>query len=277
MTTKSFHSTDPGMPTLSTAAGGFVAFLDVMLPQLGWTIEFTNGSGIRVYRMDPSIPGSSGAYLRVDNTTTTVACKMYKTMSDIDTGTDMIPSATTYIPINNSYWQLIGDERTFYINMTNNTDHGIYGFGDYDSVIPGNNHNYFVALQVANYTYDNFSYCGSLINSRVVARNLTLAPDTETPVLFYNLGCLQSSGASSLPALPDPDTGMCVVGPAYLISSGYHLVGKLRGCLAQYNASAAMTNFKFEIVHPDFEKPLRQYVHSGNQAGAVMMIQDDWE
>lgn len=171
MTVRIYHNTDDDAPVLGNIAGSMIGVLNAVLvtgygdkQPLGWTKEFHEGN-VAVFRNDPTVPGSTGMYLRVDDTNANYAqVRCYKTMSDIDTGTDVIPSITThsqdYIYWLKHYtgtgspkwWYIMGDERTFYMSVATNGAYPdiqsgswserIMGSGDFVSYVPGNEWNY---------------------------------------------------------------------------------------------------------------------------------------
>ena len=127
---------------------------------LGWTREF-NTTNIEVFR-SPNVAGSRH-YLRVDDTGTFNArVRAYESMTDVNTGTNEFPtdaqtSGGGYWPKSQQanatavHWALVGDDRTFYLlhryffavyaglNYANFT-----GFGDFDSLVPGDGYSSFL-------------------------------------------------------------------------------------------------------------------------------------
>ena len=131
-----YRHQDSGAPNLVGAAGSMINLLDAVLvngfsgrPGAGWTKVYSSGN-IAVYRINPNIPGSTGMYLRVDDSYASYCIvRAYKTMSDHNTGTDMIPSGTpgysntmvTWHKGSDSTtarpWAIMADERTMYLNV----------------------------------------------------------------------------------------------------------------------------------------------------------------
>lgn len=164
-----YSSTDLDAPVLNGDPGSLINLLDAILVNgygvkepLGWTKEFS-GTNIAVYRNSTSDPLSSGMYLRVDNSTgygaisssNTTRCLVrgYKTMSDIDTGTDPTHECfwNSAVASNTAQdWYCVGDHRTFYLNRSNNPSlysyllSSTFAAGDYKSYVPVNPYNYFV-------------------------------------------------------------------------------------------------------------------------------------
>ena len=103
--------------TADIADGTATGTITAKYAPMGWTKEFS-GTNKAVYRND-SVLGS-GTYLRVVNTSSNYAIvEMFRTMSDVDTGTFGSSSADiAYIPYyqNNAPtpWILIGDSCAFY-------------------------------------------------------------------------------------------------------------------------------------------------------------------
>lgn len=100
---KSSDVGSPGNMPATMAAGSYLTILDACLvngysgkPGAGWTIAYT-ATNKRVYRMG----GWPYAYLRVDNTAAKARVKMYKSMTGIDTGTDLTP---TEAQSSGGYW-----------------------------------------------------------------------------------------------------------------------------------------------------------------------------
>jgi len=99
-----YRSTDSGAPSLTYAAGSFIAMLDACLRTgygskagAGWTKPFT-GSNIAVFRQGA---GGNGRYIRVWNARTgddpatycmTANVRGYEAMTAVSTGTDPFPT-----------------------------------------------------------------------------------------------------------------------------------------------------------------------------------------
>lgn len=278
MTTKYFNNTMPGMPTLSAAAGGMNAFLKIMLPMFGWSIEYDSG-GVVVYRNDPLAPGSSGCYVRVDNTVALATIKAYKTMSDIDTGTESIPAAATTIPPMTANWQIIGDERTIYLNVaqvSGSVAHrAIYAFGDYTSAIPGDEYNYFVSGSSYTGMPNNIANHGSIFvrttasPNRSLARGTESTPNTETQFYTFGYSNLNSGHLTSPPVV----SGQYILKP-YLMYSSTGMNGILRGCYCLENTR--IDSFFCEYASPEFTLPLKGFNVIGDNTGGVAFSQENW-
>lgn len=282
MTTQYFDSTMSGVPTLSASAGSLNAFLKTMLPILGWTIEYDSGSGVVVYRNDPSAPGSSGCYVRVDNTTSAATLKVYKTMSDIDTGTEGVPNSTAYMYSTNGSWQLIGDERTVYLNVAISATIShrlIFAFGDYTSLIPGDEYNYFASgwsssTYPSNVHNPDGSFASAVTSAtRESARNASLTPDTRSRffTLGYRFYC--SGNTSGLPLI----SGQVILKP-FVMYSSEGAIGLIRGC---YCLETVRTDSFFcEYAVSGFDLPLKGFNFSGGGGdagpGGVAFSQENW-
>lgn len=127
---------------------------------LGWTREF-NATNIEVFR-SPNVAGSRH-YLRVDDTGTFNArVRAYESMTDVNTGTNGFPtdaqtSGGGYWPKSQQanatavHWALVGDDRTFY--LLHRYFFAVYaglsyvnftGFGDFESLVPGDGYSSFL-------------------------------------------------------------------------------------------------------------------------------------
>ena len=169
MTVRICSHLDAGAPVLvGQTPGSYINLLEKVLvdgygshPGMGWTKAFHTGN-VAVFRNSTTAPGSTGMYLRIDDTGTgRAAVRCYKTMSNIDTGTDQCPENSQnaanqvwwqrqYSTNGTKRWMIIGDERTFYMINTTSQNYpadftqygGLYGAGDFNSLVPGNEWNY---------------------------------------------------------------------------------------------------------------------------------------
>ncbi len=131
-----YSSSDPGAPALTGQPGALAAVLDAVLvngygiggaakPPLGWTRPLQQGNTVRAYRN--STTTGTGHLLRVDDSQALYATLTgFETLSDINTGTGMFPTAAQLS--NGSAWAksrtadatarawwIIGNEVCFYI------------------------------------------------------------------------------------------------------------------------------------------------------------------
>lgn len=96
-----------GAPALDGSSGSLVAVLKFALPQLGWTLEFESGDGLRAVFRNSAQTGT-GYYLRVIDDPATGAqngsrqaqVQAYADMTDVDTGTDPHPDPAS----GNAFW-----------------------------------------------------------------------------------------------------------------------------------------------------------------------------
>lgn len=174
-TTRKYRWDDAGAPTLNGTVGSLITVLKTCLvgtsgiaygstPAAGWTTEYEDSGAYKIAFRNSIAAGGSGAYVRVlDDGSGTSAdgrqahINAYKTMSDVDTGTDATPAPVSGYPgkrIEKSNaatstavpWYMLADERTFYI-CTQVTSRGrgiLYGAGDFHSHVPGDSFNVFV-------------------------------------------------------------------------------------------------------------------------------------
>lgn len=269
--------------TMTKTAGSIIALLDLALIQLGWTKEFS-GTNVAVYRNSTSVAGSSGCYIRVVNTNANYAqVRAFKTMSDIDTGTDPTPTTAQasgdglYIRTGTD-WQIMGDERTVYINIADSAVRTIYYFGDYESLVPGNSYNFGISappsttdgtqdalVHVANYSSQGFC----------VARDPTnLASGTSTICILQGWRN-DVSGSTFFVSGPDAYTGMYMVFPAFMRTSSAPFFGRLRGVFeTPYRRLATWAG---TIPWSGSANDLRVFSSTGNYVGGVYISSDDWE
>ena len=201
MTTKYYSSADSGAPVFApNVPGSLIAILDAVLvngygskSSLGWTIEYTD-SNTRVYRNSTSVAGSTGMYLYVDDSNTSKTnLKAYKTMSDINTGTDQIPPSSTFggkliwykdydsTTGYNKNWSIIGDERTFYIGwqkIQSSSDIACEVAGDFISYVPSNSFNYCLSGHPPNTSSS--SYLSSFFSFKDSSKHVTLIPRSQS-------------------------------------------------------------------------------------------------
>lgn len=261
MTVRIYHSSDASAPVLANTAGSMITVLDAVLVNgygdkdpLGWTKEFS-GTNVAVYRNDSTIPGSSGMYLRVDDTNATYALvRAYKTMSGINTGTDVAPN-TPYAFTNIVWWKhsagagspklwvIIGDELTFYCNVgvngtsfnTVSYSNQIWGAGDFISYVPSNDWNYFVfghgSTSIPSYTsFPHYNTSGTEANM-YIGRSQDLLENKCSRAWRATISNLDPGITTNL-AL-SPYTGLRFFSPAYFVEDRVNLyyTGELRGCL----------------------------------------------
>lgn len=147
-------SADAGAPVLSGSEGALREVWKWALPQLGWTEEFDDPVNQQVvFRNNPTT--GTGDYIKVydgasdPSVTTHARLESYATMSDINTGTDMVGSTDCYqikstdADTDPRDWWIVGDDRSFWWINRNTEDNARYAtcnyIGDIHSVNPGDN------------------------------------------------------------------------------------------------------------------------------------------
>lgn len=304
-----YKSSDPGAPILTGQPGSFVALLDALLvgvdgiaygdkPSLGWTREFGTAA-VAAWRMSTTEPGSSGAYLKVWNEGggNSAFARGYKTMSSLNVGENETPTVAmtdrpTWSPSdqNNSAargWILIGDGRTFYINIltngtswTNDSQCVILGFGDYDHFAPGHTHNFFVMNSY--YIYNNYDIFESWsLNSP--RREFALARDSSNIGGAVNgmLICPGGrSGSGTGPAHPNLYTGQIHTAPG-IVADLHGYCGKMRGLHVMmsrpyydWGRPIGPTNDAPEDL--PFIQMISRHPSSGWVTAAVAIKQENW-
>ena len=169
-TTRFFQSSDTSAPVVSGQAGALIAVLKAVLVgdgsgvaygtganekrSAGWTLEYDDTGAKKCVFRNSLAAGGSGCYLRVDDSNATYALvRTYRTMSDVDTGSD--PTDQYYWNKSSASssaaraWIIVADEQTVYYNVCwNNSAFGISyfpvlcGAGDIESLIPGDAYRY---------------------------------------------------------------------------------------------------------------------------------------
>lgn len=305
-----YKSTDEGAPILTGQPGSVIALLDQILvgdggiaygstPSLGWTKEFT-GTNMAAYRMNPNAPGSSGAYLKITNSGGgwNVFARMYKTMTSIDSGTVETPNSASFsaywamCETNDSSprpWCIIGDDRTFYITTIpnrsswNSADAYLWcaGAGDYDSFVPGHQHNYFMIS--GNNTYDIYSAYSNYSNFGTRGQFISIGSDsidggTCADAGFLGLGA--GSASQFQPAYPNVYTGLVHSFDA-LVHDAYGIAGRFRGIKGQGSRplSAWLHRFGVSLETPEEEKMFQffcRHPSSGWVQGGFLVKPTDW-
>lgn len=128
---------------------------------IGFTKTFT-GTNKAVYRSD-DLSGSRLYFRVVDSTTTYATVMGYETMSDVDTGTGLFPSAARYLIKSSAAnstaraWKLIGDGRLFYLIITTGADvyRDAMAFGDINSFKAGDAYGCWLCCGTVSSSYAN--------------------------------------------------------------------------------------------------------------------------
>ncbi len=168
-----FKSTDVGAPALTGQAGSLCNVLDAVLVDgygtgpgavapAGWTREYS-ATNKRVYRGE--VVAGSGYFLRVDDTAAIgnarhVFMRGYESMSDIDTGSNPVPTAvqaangslwqkSTTLDATARAWVIVANDKTMYpffdCNGLGVSLASPFGAGDLDSDVVGDQHNFFLS------------------------------------------------------------------------------------------------------------------------------------
>jgi hypothetical protein len=265
MTVRIYRSTDAGAPSLSGTAGSAITLLDACLVNgygstspAGWSKAYS-GTNLAAYRM--STVGSTGCYIRVDDTGTYDARIVgYKTMSDVNTGTGAFPTSVQfsgglYLKKSTSAdavvrpWTLIADERFFYLftncnqtvySQSDNQDGGMY-FGDlisylnndgYECIIIGNNQARLTSATSNITSYFSTSYAPS---NMYLARDYTgfAVSRQAVPIVDAPVGIIlpdSTIGRGIIGAYPDPVTGKLNLFAIEILENAYYGVrGRLPG------------------------------------------------
>lgn len=222
-----------------TASGTITA----KTPPLGWTKAFS-GTNKAAYKL--SDPGSTGAYLRVDDTgTTTARARGYVAMSSVDAGTDPFPTDAQvngggyWVKSNGANstaheWLIAGDGSGMYVSMnyqTPGTNYYIsYFFGDSIPLAAGDGYRASLSAAIAADSGAYFAYFDGGLNTNSIkqwfARNHLGASGA---VVAARRGAVNAlSGSSATFAYPSPMTGGLVLASPVLVEQH---VGELRGAM----------------------------------------------
>lgn len=223
---------------------------------IGWTKSFS-GTNKAVYKS--SNPASTGLFMRIDDTNAGVATAtdsrvvMYETMSDVDTGTGLAPTAAQLSGgqfwnrgANSSTaktWALIGDSRVFYLltQQSTNATHYIMMFGDIVSYRAADAYGCVVAGVGAAVTGGSSGRSWPVVNvslgaapnnssgfmlSRIAAQTGTaIQAGINAPALS---GALM--GSSGNPTYPSPvDNGLVMTRPVYVTEANAGFNNPIRG------------------------------------------------
>lgn len=291
-TTRIYRSTDSGAPTLTGEVGSYNALIKAVLVGVsgvaygtgpnekaaaGWTVNAEDVGTHKLVLKNSLAAGGTGMLARFhDNAQTsgaardvTIAC--YSAMSDIDTGSDLIPPSAVQssggiirksATANSTArpWIIVADELTAYVQFQVDTTMWFFGgFGDYESYVPGDDYRYFVAAGVGlNQCQSNLVMTGvaTLASPNVfggrgnwLGRNLALSTAGEqfsVPALGVLNGGGAAAGSSissssaqmggSCAPMADPaaGTGLRLYHPAMVGSEGV-IRGRLRGLYVPLN------------------------------------------
>lgn len=301
---------DASAPTLTGETGSVIALLDACLvdgygakADSGWSKPYS-GTNVAVYRNNPSAQGSTGMYFKVDDTNAEYSIiSAFKSMSDINTGTDEIPSGTPaysnptiYWPKSSDasstprMWNIIADDRTFYINWcpqgnTATGDMGTYayigGAGDFESYVPGNTYNYFIAGATDQYYYaSNTSILdeGSTYAAAIMGRSQELTLNKQSKFHVSYMGHNGASGSATHHPY-SVYTGLKFFYPAYVQESATqnNITGHLRGTYAIAGIFTYLWNENYGKLPADPSGPdMVQMITHVNNWGSLYIRLGSW-
>lgn len=228
-------SSSAGAPQLNNTAGSLIAILDWALDiaggTRGWSKPFIDGTNIAVYRPDTGIR----PYLRVsDNGTETAYARMFRTMTDINTGTGACPNGsnqsasycrprkaneggthTYYIVGDSRYFALVSNGANIYSyrNMT------CFAFGEFNSYDPLDSNNVV------------------LVASADASNNTAYNIHTKNFLQTNNTGNLDIS--SSYAGTADNPGSYCLASPDGLLESTGAIIHDPFGCYASNGRTGA--------------------------------------
>lgn len=226
----------------------------------GWTEEYSDLANGKLVLRNNTVTGT-GTYVRVVNGNGVSGTGLYgskiqayDTMSDIDTGTHMIPredSSSAHISVYQRYgesgidergkWWLLADDRAFYffsnMHSTDSMSGGTPLFaGDIKSFFGGDStafvlHGRYVDWDANTYPYTNFgkgdtNLANSFIKGlwlRATTRNDYSVRSNCCAYPIYNNDGLDYTGNynGEMPTYPEASTGGVLLG-RFLIADGYH-------------------------------------------------------
>jgi len=250
-----YQSTDASAPQMSGEVGKLVAVLDACLVNgygskaaAGWAKSFS-GTNKGVYRSS----AGNRLYLRIDDTTTTYARAIgYETMSDVDNGTGLFPTAVQLsgglywqksVAANSTArnWWMVANEKFFILvidydaNLANpqglvfGTIHSYVTSDAYNTIIMGcganNNANSFATLGV----YDTVS-TGHYMARRCDNLSTSIAFNKVTVSGLFQPNT-QSGANTNVFTYPDPISGGLHVSGVYVYENiaGKTIRGRIPG------------------------------------------------
>lgn len=276
-----YRSTDGSAPTLSGTAGDLVNLLDKCLvagygskAAAGWTKPYTGtnkaafkqGGGNQFYlRVQDDAPGAGGAK--------EARLRGYETMSDVDTGTGLFPTAaqatngtfarkSTSADGTTRSWIVIADDRTVIVAVLTGDTSGVYYpfmFGDFYSFVTADGYR---TMIVGRSTENSGSQSGDLLmqagglvaagstSNHWIARSYlgtgtSIAIQKVANTWAGNSSSNFSFGNSIIP-FPNPPDGGIYLAPIYLAdlvtAPVNHIRGKMRGFWQLMNSNAALAD-----------------------------------
>ena len=271
MATIVYKSTDSGAPTLSGTAGDLITLLDAILvgtsgiaygskASAGWTKSYSGtnkasyrnnsvtGSGCHV-RIDDDAPGAGGAR--------EAFARVYKTMSDIDTGTQPCPTVaqnangqiirkSSTLDSTARPWILVADDKTFTLTIGadvtsySSTESGhstLFHAGDYETANSGDTSNYLCAGRSAvNSTSPQHGILASSSTSwgdgvysfYAVVSNVGVPTSYKANCAVFGHPNEIGRNTSATLSYPAPITGETYFIDAIIVANGT-IIGRLRG------------------------------------------------
>jgi hypothetical protein len=260
--TTTFTYTVPGTPT--TPATGTITWKKL---GAGWTKPYTgvnlaafkNGGGCQMYlRVNDAGPGAGGAK--------EARALGYETMSDVNTGTGLFPTAaqfangmfirksTTADATSRSYI-VVADSRTFYLFVLTGDTAGCYycaGFGEFYSLVTSDSYrNWFTARNAENNTGATVECMGLLsvltaVTNNYVPRGYT-GLGTAVDVGKHGDGVKGSTGGFlGTVANPNPEDGKLFISPVWIQDNATaptpNIRGRMRGLWQWCHSLASATD-----------------------------------
>lgn len=297
MTVRFYRSTDAGAPQNTNAAGSLIAILDACLvngygSQLpaGWTKPFsgTNKAG---YKQGA---GSSGFYLRVEDTTTSAArVKGCEDMTGIDTTVSDFPtnvqfSGGLYMQKNNSaaayQWELIANEKFFTLLIAHTSDNNrrqLMCFGD---IVSNKSGDAFNTILIAPTQASTSDLVTSYLQANLMGSyqgHFLVRPHTQVGsavnVSKMSVGTQSALGGSNGIAYPSPIDGALHLAPIFITEPNAGLRGKLP-CVWNILHNAPFQQGDIITGTGDFAGKTFLASNTGYTAGyqALFEISDTW-
>jgi len=277
-TTRKYRWDDAGAPSLSGTAGSLKNLIKTLLygdgsgisygaggsakSAAGWTMPFSDTATKCVLR-NSLAAGGSGCYLQITDDASGAGgakeafARAFSAMSDINTGVDQMPTTaqlsagciwrkSTTADSTARKWVAVADERSFYMSVecdpvAGNFDRMICAAGDFDSMVPGDAYNYFIAGKTfANYGGGSETWLNTTASfgTPSSASGLWIAKSyAQTGNSIAAAICsIGNSGTIGGSGMADPAVGSLshVFAPAMIVSEGI-IRGFMRGAFVSVN------------------------------------------
>lgn len=278
-TTRIYKSTDSGAPIVTGQVGSWSSCVQTCLigtagiaygskPSAGWSAPYSGTNKIAL--RNSVAAGGSGMYCRIDDNgpgaggAREAFMTTYATMSDVDTGTGITPtaaqiaggavsrkSATADSTVRK--WVIVADELTWYglleSNVASATERMIVGGGQFESFVPGDASPYFCLGGIS---------VNSTFGSNALISTTSLATPGANSGLWLGQGYSGSGSAIRASVVAVGPTGLSgsytmMSDPAagsnerffvpVMIASEGAIRGRLRGLYLALNNLSAVTNF----------------------------------